>query len=42
MKCAACHNAMLKKKGEVDLRIDEKGIRHQASKIPENNNTEAI
>ena len=24
MKCAACHNAMFKKKGEVDLRIEGK------------------
>jgi len=24
MKCAACHNAMLKKKGEIDLRIEGK------------------
>jgi YgiT-type zinc finger domain-containing protein len=24
MKCAACHNEMLKKKGEVDLRIEGK------------------
>ena len=24
MKCAACHNEMVKKKGEVDLRIEGK------------------
>ena len=24
MKCAACHNAMLKTKGEIDLRIEGK------------------
>ncbi|MBW1796489.1 MAG: YgiT-type zinc finger protein [Deltaproteobacteria bacterium] len=24
MKCAACHNEMVKKKGEIDLRIEEK------------------
>lgn len=24
MKCAACHNSMLKKKGEIDLRIEGK------------------
>lgn len=24
MKCAACHNEMAKKRGEIDLRIDEK------------------
>ena len=24
MKCAACHNKMIKKKGEVDLRVDGK------------------
>ena len=24
MKCAACHNEMIKKKGEIDLRVDGK------------------
>ena len=24
MKCAACHNEMVKKKGEIDLRVAEK------------------
>jgi len=24
MKCAACHNEMVKKKGEVDLKIEGK------------------
>jgi len=24
MKCAACHNKMTKKKGEIDLRVDGK------------------
>ena len=24
MKCAACHNEMVKKKGEIDLRIEGK------------------
>jgi len=24
MKCAACHNEMVEKKGEIDLRIEEK------------------
>jgi len=24
MKCAACHNEMVKKRGEIDLRIDGK------------------